>query len=329
MNHHEKMDYLHYLNKSTLLDSDDYQLIKENISRYLCPHEFSVETYQPVQTILNGFEFGHSALLDLRYCAPVSIRIDSMEYYLFRMTLAGQCQVETADKCIIQVAGKMSISSPLTRSKVSTDGKCRNIILKICRQDLEKQLQQLLGYPLQDALIFDDGTGCAGEVVETFIQTINYLCQAYYTLQNWHYLIDSFSEYLNKLILLNIPHNYSDQLKFAHQQLLPSAIKKAKIYIDTHLDSQLSLDEISQHVGISIRSLQKGFSDYLKQSPGQYIRDKRLEMIHFSLKHSHGESCVTDIAMRYGINSLGHFSAQYKKRYGCMPSETLKTNSFA
>ncbi len=326
-----KLDYLEQLDHSVLLDSDDYKIIKDNISHYLCPHEFEVNQYIPVQTILNGFEFGNSALLDLRYNAPVSICIENMQYYLFRITLEGQCSVESNQQEIRQVPGLMSISSPFSQNKITTDGKCRNIILKISRQDLEQKLQLLIGRTVHEPLIFDAGSGCSPDAIQVFIQTLNYLCQSYYTLQNWQYLTDSFNDYLIKLILLNLPHNFSQALNSAHQQLLPSYIKKAQKYIDSNLDQVLSLQEISAKVGVAVRTLQLGFKQYLNQSPVAYIKDKRLEKIHFELENSQGNISVTDILMKHGINSLGHFSAQYKKRYGCVPSQTLKNqhNLFA
>ena len=33
---------------------------------------------------------------------------------------------------------------------------------------------------------------------------------------------------------------------------------------------------------------------------------------------------VTDILLRHGISSFGHFATHYRKRYGCLPSDTLR-----
>lgn len=33
---------------------------------------------------------------------------------------------------------------------------------------------------------------------------------------------------------------------------------------------------------------------------------------------------VTDILLRHGVASFGHFAMQYRKQYGCLPSETLR-----
>jgi hypothetical protein len=35
-----------------------------------------------------------------------------------------------------------------------------------------------------------------------FIETLNYLCHAYYNIQNWSFISASFSQYLIELILL-------------------------------------------------------------------------------------------------------------------------------
>ena len=72
------------------------------------------------------------------------------------------------------------------------------------------------------------------------------------------------------------------------------------------------------------RTLQKGFNQYFQQTPLEYIRDLRVELVHQTLLNSHENETVTDIVLRHGFQSLGHFSTLYKKRYGCLPSKTLK-----
>ncbi len=78
---------------------------------------------------------------------------------------------------------------------------------------------------------------------------------------------------------------------------------------------------------MSIRTLQKGFGQYLQQTPVEYIREQRLKHVHQALQTTQINETVTDILLRYGIQSFGHFSTIYKKRYGCLPSQTLKMNT--
>ncbi len=321
------LDHLHYLDEFLLFQSDNYQTIKEQISHYLCPHQFDVETVEPLDTRLNGFSFGNSALYDLKYSAPVTIVIDeASSHYLFRITLEGQCKVGLANEQVLQSPGIMTVTHPNTKQRIVTNHHCRNIILKLARQEVETQLFKMLGHTSHEPVLFDTGLSCTAEGIRSIVETLNYLCHAYYNIQNWSFISASFTQYLIELILLKIPNNYSAQLNAQRQHVLPGYIKKAQQYIQDYLDEPISLSDLSQYCEVSVRTLQKGFSQYLQQTPVEYIRDQRIERVHSALQNDQGSETVTEILLRHGIQSLGHFSSLYKKRYGCSPSHTLKMN---
>lgn len=323
-----KLDHLHYLDEFLLFQSSDYQTIKDQISHYLCPHGFDVEAQEPLNTRLNGFSFGNGALYDLKYSAPVVICIDdSSSFYLFRITLEGQCQVGAANQQLLQSAGIMSVTHPHTRQQIVTNQHCRNIILKLSKREIETQLFKMLGHTSQAPVWFDSGLSCTAEGISSIVETLNYLCHAYYHIQNWSFISASFTQYLIELILLKIPNNYSAQLNAQRQQLVPGYIKKAQQYIQDNLHQAISLATLSQYCEVSIRSLQKGFSQYLQQTPVEYIREQRLERVHLALQHAQTDETVTDILLEHGIQSFGHFSTLYKKRFGCLPSYTLKKDA--
>ena len=321
----EQFFKLDYLNELLLFKSDDYQTIKDQVSYYLSPHRFEVEVREPLNTRLNGFRFGNCALYDLKYSAPVMITIDEVsDFYLFRLTLEGQCKVGIEDQQVLQSVGIMSITHPHTQQQIQTNQHCRNIILKLAQHDVETQLFKMLGHTSHEPVVFDMSLSCTEEGIDSIIETLNYLCHAYYHIQNWSFISASFTQYLIELILLKIPNNYSEQLNLQRQHILPGYLKKAQKYIQNHLEQPISLADLSQCCEVSIRTLQKGFSQYLQQTPVEYIRDQRLERVHLALQQAQTNETVTDIVLRHGFQSLGHFSTLYKKRYGCLPSKTLK-----
>ncbi|MBJ9984803.1 AraC family transcriptional regulator [Acinetobacter sp. S40] len=322
-----KLDHLHYLDEFLLFKSNDYQTIKERISHYLCPHRFEVEVQEPLNTRLNGFSFGNGALYDLKYSAPVVIDIqETFSFYLFRITLEGECKVGFEHQHVLQSVGIMSVTHPNTRQQIVTNQDCRNIILKLSKQEVETQLFKMLGHTSRVPVWFDSGLSCTAEGISSIVETLNYLCHAYYNIRNWNFISASFTQYLIELILLKIPNNYSEQLNAQRQQLVPGYIKKAQQYIQDNLHQAISLATLGQYCEVSIRSLQKGFSQYLQQTPVKYIREQRLERVHSALQQAADHHTVTDILLDHGIQSFGHFSTLYKKRFGYLPSQTLKMN---
>lgn len=325
MNQRLNLSHLHYLDEFLLFNSNDYQTIKDKISHYLCPHQFDVEIASSLNTRLNGFSFGNSALYDLKYSAAVAITIDeTSSHYLFRINLEGQCQIEHAKHQILQSHGIMTVTHPHTQNRIITNQRCRNIILKLAQQDVETQLYKMLGYTPSESVIFDTGDSCTAEGLNSIIETLNYLCHAYYNIQNWSFISASFNQYLIELILLKVPNNYSQKLNERRQDILPSHMRKAQQYIQQHLQSKVSLAELSNFCGVSSRTLQKSFNQHYQQTPIEYIRDQRMHAVHQALLNSQTSDTVTDILLQNGIQSLGHFSSLYKKRYGCLPSQTLK-----
>lgn len=318
-------NHLHYLDEFLLFSSDDYQTIKDQISHYLCPHQFDVKAITRLNTRLNGFSFGQSALYDLKYSAPVAITIDEASpNYLFRMTLEGQCRVEHAQNQVVQSVGIMTVTHPHTKSRIVTNQRCRNIILKLNKQDVETQLFKMLGYRSTETVMFDSGMSCTHEGLSSIIETLNYLCHAYYNIQNWSFISASFTEYLIELILLKVPNNYSSQLNEQRQRVLPNYMKKAQQYIQQHIRDNITLADLSEFCAVSGRTLQKGFNQYFQQTPIEYIRDVRVELVHQALLNGREQHTVADILLQHGIQSFGHFSNIYKKRYGYLPSQTLK-----
>ena len=327
MNHFSNFNHLHYLDQFLLFNSSDYKVIKEKISHYLCPHQFIVESSKTLNTRLNGFTFGLSALYDLKYSAPVEVIIDKdSKNYFFRITLEGQCQIGVEHDQILQSPGIMTVSHPYMQHKIATNLHCRNIILKLSKSDVETQLLKMLGRSASSPVIFDSGMSCTSEGINSIMETLNYLCHAYYNIDNWDFISESFTYYLIELILLKVPNNYSQQLNVKHQLVLPHYMKQAKRYIQQHLERSITVTSLSDVCGVSVRTLQKGFNHYFNQTPIEYIRNQRLDMIHQQLQTSHSYEKITDIMLRNGINSFGHFSNIYKKRYGCLPSHTLKMN---
>jgi AraC-like DNA-binding protein len=104
-------------------------------------------------------------------------------------------------------------------------------------------------------------------------------------------------------------------------------VRKAKEYIHAHLDRALTLCEIADHACVSARTLESAFRRHGEASPLSYAREQRLRAAHEALAHAHrsGQAvAVTEVALNYGFIHLGRFAAQYRKRFGCSPSDTLR-----
>ena len=103
------------------------------------------------------------------------------------------------------------------------------------------------------------------------------------------------------------------------------AMKKAVDYIKTFSNSPITLNELCQETEVSARTLQSAFLDHFGMSPKAYLRVQRLNAAYKELfTASPVGTKVADVASRRGFLHMGQFSADYKRLFAELPSETLK-----
>ncbi len=86
-----------------------------------------------------------------------------------------------------------------------------------------------------------------------------------------------------------------------------------------------SLFDVCRRVGTSPRKLDYCFQDTFGVSPGRYIKTIRLNAVRRELcRADNPRMSVYDAAARWGFWHFGHFSADYKRLFAELPSETLR-----
>jgi AraC-like DNA-binding protein len=98
-----------------------------------------------------------------------------------------------------------------------------------------------------------------------------------------------------------------------------AAIREAKHLIDKLLQTPPGLAKLSRMVGINDFKLKLGFKQVYGTTVFGYIRDERMNMARNLLER--GECNVSQAAQAVGYESLPSFIRQFKKKYGCAPSE--------
>jgi AraC-like DNA-binding protein len=101
---------------------------------------------------------------------------------------------------------------------------------------------------------------------------------------------------------------------------------EAREWMKDHLHLPVSIEEVACASGLSIRSLEIVFSDYLGIGPTEYLRRFRLHAARRALLGG-GEGAqattVKEAAMSHGLWHLGRFAAHYRSLFGENPADTL------
>lgn len=98
-------------------------------------------------------------------------------------------------------------------------------------------------------------------------------------------------------------------------------VMQARDYLSGMADTPVSVETLCMHLGVSRRTLQYCFQELLGMNPAAFLRAQRLNGVHQLLKEAHS---VTEAATAWGFWHFGHFSQEYKKLFGELPSDTWR-----
>ncbi|MEH2084677.1 MAG: AraC family transcriptional regulator [Nostoc sp.] len=98
-------------------------------------------------------------------------------------------------------------------------------------------------------------------------------------------------------------------------------IYQAKEILLSRLANPPSLLELAQQVGVSDRTLQRGFQRLFNTTVFGYLTDKRMERAERWLRE--GNHTVLQVAIMTGYCNPTHFSVAFKRKFGISPSQCL------
>jgi AraC-like DNA-binding protein len=130
-------------------------------------------------------------------------------------------------------------------------------------------------------------------------------------------------------LLLDVFKNYLKKSKHSEKKI-PAWAQELKEIIQDHIDTNLSLKEISKGLEINPSYLSREFSKYFEDlSFGEYIRKQRIEKARELMSPPNVYS-LTEIAYLTGFSDQSHFTRIFKKHTGKSPStfkrDLLKSN---
>jgi AraC family transcriptional regulator, ethanolamine operon transcriptional activator len=159
-----------------------------------------------------------------------------------------------------------------------------------------------------------------------YINLVHFLKSTFQTLKSQASLasnrlfIDEITANATQLVcesLLNKERTAPDTMRHKSWEVLTVT----REMINKRQDNPMSVAELCESLDMSRRSLQYHFEQALHTSPVAYLRAERLNVARHLLKTANS---VTEAATHWGFWHFGHFSQEYKKMFGELPSETFK-----
>ena len=206
---------------------------------------------------------------------------------------------------------------------------CRLLAVKLDRRFLENELAKMLDAPVVSPVRFASCLDISRGPGASWVRLVR-LVQADigrdHGLAHHPMIGERLQESLAAGLLLAAGHQYREQLDDSRRVLpAPRSVRRAVEAIQADPGRSYTLSTLAEIAGVSRRSLQQGFQQYVGVAPMAYLREVRLARVHEELRVAGpGEASVTDVAYRYGFVHLGRFAGAYRARYGRSPSETLR-----
>lgn len=107
---------------------------------------------------------------------------------------------------------------------------------------------------------------------------------------------------------------------------VPRHVKRAEDYLARHLAEPLTMAELAARVGVSVRSLHRGFLDFRGVTPARYLLNLRIEAAHRLMISSECFLDLRQVATEVGFGSYAPFWRAYVRKYGRAPSSTRRLN---
>jgi AraC-like DNA-binding protein len=135
----------------------------------------------------------------------------------------------------------------------------------------------------------------------------------------------TFEDNLVLCLLLGLPHNHTARLQEQKGGAAPGHVRRAEEFMRANADTPLTIAEIAQAAGCSVRALQLAFQQFRGTRPMAALRRIRLEKARTELMLAGRAESIARIAAGHGFSTPSRFAQLYRRTYGVYPSEALRT----
>jgi AraC-like DNA-binding protein len=328
----ELNDLTKWLDKYPLFHSgDEVDEVRHKVGGVFVPHHLRVlGQEQHLSADMNHLQLDNTSVNTLGYGAGVNITCDPFEQFLLIMLPMSGVMHATVEDGVVEahknVAALINTSDPLS---MKWGENCNQLIIRINKTLIERTCETLLGHPIKDDVKFASALNMA-QGNEMYQSIIHLLATNPFISQSaklYPIITKQLEQLLVSSLLLNQKNQYTQELLNPEKIITPQYIKKAEEYMLDKASEPITLQDVANHAGISLKTLHTGFQKYRNDSPKNFLKNLRLDLVKRDLTVARLERAnvtVTDVALRWGFLHLSHFSESYYAKFGEYPSTTLK-----
>jgi AraC-like DNA-binding protein len=313
-----------------LLRSHSVDEASASIGRVFSPHRLALRGRGGALDVQhNQIRLADVSINVLRYGADVEIDPGERgDFYLAQMPLAGRAELCSGrDEAQVDTE-VLSVLRPRTRSRMRWSGDCTMLLVQVPRGTLQRRAAEwgggceprfALSHPRRDPAVAAWWQAVLDLTANLDRHGREWLRHPAAAAAMEGYLLSAFST------LLCGPA--APDMRPAAESGDTRCLRRAKEFVHANPDRALTLAEIARHACVGPRTLEEAFRRHGEPSPMAYARRFRLQAVHEALRaagRQGRDTSVTALALAHGFVHMGRFAAQYRARFGCPPSDTLR-----
>ncbi|MDF0699227.1 AraC family transcriptional regulator [Rhizobium sp. MC63] len=312
----------------TAYSGTDPDALSEILSTSTSPIKAAAQANASIAYRCNFVSAGDLAIADCAYEGAISLRREapSGKVIIF-LPVEGDAVFNAGQEAIHSVPGRGAILGAGRATGARLLGRRRHLGLFVDQARINAHLTHMFERMITGDADFHphiDLTAGAGLLLQQLVTNLHRGLGGGGLLQESPLAVSALCDATVYLLLENFPHRYSNELTLPAPAPAPRHVKWAIDFMHAHIAEPISLNEIATAAKVSIRTLQQGFRQFRNTTPIAYLHEIRMVAARRDLLESGAKQAVADIALRWGFTHLGRFAAEYKKRFGELPSQTLK-----
>ncbi len=298
----------------------------QHLSPYLCHH--TVNTRHDKDLFFKHFhtDVGRIGLHLLRYGVDLTITgTPGSDCYILLLLLAGWGELKQNGAHSIVCPENVCVINPDQDMSLYLTSDQSNLTLRVPRRLIDDFIRRETGTLQSTPMCFKPPPRQNGSGLRNFMSYLFGELGRNNPSLTSGLVSRQIEQTLLGLMLTELPHDRMNLLKENSAPASPVYVRVAEEFIAAHAREAITLQDIAQAAGISIRTLQKGFQRHRNTPPMAALRNHRLLLAREKLlkadPYSHN---VTTIALDCGFTHLSKFARLFKTQFGESPSDTLK-----
>ncbi|WP_408897570.1 AraC family transcriptional regulator [Nocardioides sp. R1-1] len=311
--------------RSVLSETGDADEVVDACTGTLRPHALTVRAGGGrLATSLTHVPLRDVSVNLLRYGAEVTVSSGDgvLDDYLLTLPVAGAGRFRYGDLEAVAQRDRGVIIGPHREFEFRFDTAWDQVVVRLDRTRVEAVAAALTGEvgPVHFDLALHEGVVSLDGLLESAVSLVDTAA-----VEQRPQLLWQLEGLIIETLLLAQPNNRTSTGPDGVGPV-SARVRQAVDFMIDRLGEPVTVTEVAQACGMSVRSLQAAFRRELDASPVQWLRAQRLERAHALLASGAPGLSVTDVAYRCGFFHLGEFGAAFRARYGVTPSALLASH---